>query len=245
MTVLTKQHLGEIDQWREHILAEGAALLVDKDLRWTSFDVVAKLRGLVGIKKIGHAGTLDPLATGLLIVCCGKATKFIDQFQAQRKRYAATIRLGATTITDDAEAPEEQSPEQQAAFATLTEERIRRAVQAFVGEIYQVPPMFSALKHHGKPLYKLARQGKTVEREARMVTIDSIIITSITLPMLTITVECSKGTYIRSLARDIGTALGCGGYIHSLRRTGIGAYRVEDAFTIKELQTLCMSENAV
>jgi tRNA pseudouridine55 synthase len=242
MTVLTKQCLDEIDQWREHILTEGAALLVDKDLRWTSFDVVAKLRRLLGIKKIGHAGTLDPLATGLLIVCCGKATKSIDQFQAQRKRYTATIRLGATTNTDDAEAPEEQVPEQQAALDTVTEEDLHRTVQEFVGEIQQVPPMFSALKHNGKPLYKLARQGKTVQREARTVTVHSITIVAIALPLLTVEVECSKGTYIRSLARDIGAALGCGGYLHSLRRTGIGEYNVEDALTVKELQTLCTSK---
>lgn len=205
--------------------------MIDKDMDWTSFDVVAKLRGITKIKKIGHAGTLDPLATGLLIVCCGTMTKQISTFQEQTKRYTTRIKLGATTKTDDAEAEEEnvQSTDH------LTEASIHEALKKFTGEIAQIPPMFSAIKKNGVPLYKLARKGEEIEREARHVTVYRLEVVSIEMPVLTLNIECSKGTYIRSLARDIGTELGVGGYMAALRRTHIGDFSVENAITIADI----------
>jgi tRNA pseudouridine55 synthase len=215
-------------------IQEGAAILIDKEKTWTSFDVVAKLRGILRMKKIGHAGTLDPLATGLLIVCTGKSTKSIETFQSQRKSYHAVIRIGATTPTDDAEMPEEHMCNVQ----HIKQEDIQKVVESFVGTIEQIPPMFSAIKTKGVPLYKLARKGKTVERVPRTVTIYALEIVSFVSPLLTLTIQCSKGTYIRSLARDIGECLGCGAYLYDLRRTAIGEYSVADALTIQEVAHL-------
>ncbi len=229
--LLTKDTLPQYDEWISAIAADGGVALFDKALDWTSFDVVAKLRGITRIKKIGHAGTLDPLATGLLIICLGKATKSITQFQDQHKSYTAVIKLGATTITDDSEAPEDNVMP----IEYITEQAIREAVKAFVGTIEQIPPMFSAIKKNGTPLYKLARKGQEVERIARVVTIHDILIEQINMPFVTVRVDCTKGTYIRSLARDIGARLGCGAYLSALRRTSIGAYSVNDAITITDL----------
>lgn len=237
VTMLTRDALEDSSlyaAWIQHCTEEGGVVLVDKGKDWTSFDVVAKLRGMTRIKKIGHAGTLDPLATGLLIVCLGKMTKSINGFQEQTKAYRAVVKLGATTKTDDAEAPEENS----VSLELLTNEKIRDVAQSFLGEIAQIPPMFSAIKKNGVPLYKMARKGQEIEREARHVRIEAITTESIVLPYCTLHITCSKGTYIRSLARDIGAALGVGGYLADLRRTSIGSYSVNDALTIDEISQL-------
>jgi len=212
-------------------LQHGKILLIDKPLDWTSFDVVKKIRWNIckafGIKKIkvGHAGTLDPKASGLLIVCTGKFTKRIDEIQGQSKVYTGTIKLGATTPTFDTESEENRT------FPTdhITEELIHLTTQKFLGEIEQHPPIHSAVKKDGKRLYQLARAGKEVETEARKVRIDQFKITKIDLPFVEFEVECGKGTYIRSLANDFGAALDSGAYLTGLRRTKIGDYSVDDA----------------
>ncbi len=229
--MLTKETAENFEQWLADIPEHGGVALIDKDRDWTSFDVVAKLRGITRIKKIGHAGTLDPLATGLLIICLGKHTKSIQSFQDQKKEYRALVKLGATTRTDDAEADEEPVGD----CLHLGREAIEAAVQSFTGAIQQIPPMFSAIKKGGVPLYKMARKGKEIEREPRSVFIESITIQDISLPYLTLDVTCSKGTYIRSLARDIGERLGCGGYLANLRRTAIGEYHVDNALRIGDI----------
>lgn len=229
--MLTKSTVNDFAQWLANVPEYGGVALIDKDKDWTSFDVVAKLRSLTRIKKIGHAGTLDPLATGLLIVCLGKMTKAIQSFQDQTKVYRARVKLGAVTRTDDAEAEEEQQRD----CSHLSREEVEIAVQSFTGAIQQIPPMFSAIKKNGVPLYKMARKGQDIEREPRSVFIESIDIIDLSLPFLTLDVTCSKGTYIRSLARDIGERLGCGGYLADLRRTAIGSFKVDDALRIGEV----------
>lgn len=217
---------------------EGAALLIDKPLEWTSFDVVNKLRyalrKALGIKKIkvGHAGTLDPLATGLLIVCTGKFTKRIDQYQALYKVYEGTLQLGATTPSYDAEtAIDEQFSTQDLSVST-----IKQAAQVFTGTIEQVPPMFSAVKVDGQPLYKKARKGAKVRVKSREVTVDRFDITTVHDNWsVDFDVQCSKGTYIRSLAHDLGKHLNNGAYLTRLRRTQIGEYHVNNAWQLDEL----------
>ena len=231
MDLLTKHTCNSFVSWYRSANDIGGGILIDKDLSWTSFDVVAKLRNVLKIKKIGHAGTLDPLATGLLIVNCGKATKSIDEFQNLSKEYVATIKLGATTQSDDREFPEEN----QCSTSHLSESDIRKVIDTFVGEIDQVPPMFSARKVEGKRLYALARKGRTVERGSSKVTIHSIEVIELNDSLTSLRICCSKGTYIRSLARDIGYALGVGGYLYSLRRTMIGTLSVDDALTIQNI----------
>ncbi len=201
---------------------EGSVLLIDKPLHWTSFDVVRKIRGLLKIKKVGHAGTLDPLATGLLIVCTGKFTKKINEYMAKEKEYTGTITLGAVTPTYDLES----LPEQHKDISFLTETDIRNAVSSYQGEIMQMPPIYSAIKKKGTPLYELARRGEEVELEPRKIIIHSFEITEFRLPEIDFKVVCSTGTYIRSLAHDIGQHLQCGGYLSRLRRTAIGEFRV-------------------
>lgn len=230
--ILTKSTLDRYEEWLADAHESGGTLLIDKEKDWTSFDVVAKLRGIVRIKKIGHAGTLDPLATGLLVVCIGKATKTIDHFQGMPKIYRAVVKLGATTKTDDAEAEEENIRD----WSLLQSEQVEQVVQSFTGDIEQIPPMFSAIKKNGVPLYKMARKGQEIERDPRRVRIESITISDVALPYLHIEVLCSKGTYIRSLARDIGEKLGCGGYLSSLRRTAIGPMSVDEAVHIGDIQ---------
>lgn len=230
--ILGKDTIDRYDEWFAGIPEHGGTALIDKEQHWTSFDVVAKLRGLTRIKKVGHAGTLDPLATGLLIVCFGKATKLIDRFQEQTKVYQAVVKLGAVTKTDDAEAEEEQQRD----YAHLQPDEIRQAAAAFTGTIKQIPPMFSAIKKGGVPLYKMARRGQSIEREPRTVHIERIEVSDISLPYVHLDVTCSKGTYIRSLARDIGERLGCGGYLASLRRTAIGEMQADNALSIAEFQ---------
>ncbi|HZI68704.1 MAG TPA: tRNA pseudouridine(55) synthase TruB [Hanamia sp.] len=208
----------------------GRVLLIDKPLNWTSFDVVRKIRNLIKIKKVGHAGTLDPLATGLLIVCTGKFTKKINEFMAQEKEYTGKITLGATTPTHDLES----DPENFKSIENITEELICETTKKFTGEILQTPPIHSAIKQKGKPVYLLARKGKDVVLEPRKITINEFEITDVKIPVVSFRVVCTTGTYIRSLANDFGAALGCGGYLSQLRRTRIGNFKVEDAMTMEE-----------
>jgi tRNA pseudouridine55 synthase len=215
-------------------LEEGVVLLLDKPLTWTSFDVVRKVKNTLRPRKIGHAGTLDPLATGLLIMCTGKKTKEIDQIQAQEKEYEGTFRLGQTTPSFDLETPvDAEQP-----YAHLTEAEIRAAVATFVGKIEQVPPVFSAVKVDGKRAYELARKGQEAEIKSKTVDIKSYELTRIALPDIDFRVVCSKGTYVRSLARDLGIALGCGAHLTRLVRTRIGQYKLENAWTIADIEAL-------
>ncbi len=229
-----------IDVALQQIFLEGKALLIDKPLHWTSFDMVRKLRSLLQIKKIGHAGTLDPLATGLLIVCTGKFTKKINEFMAAEKEYTGSITLGATTPTYDLES----LPEKHKDFSLITEDAIRHATENFTGEIEQFPPIYSAIKKDGVALYELARRGVEVELKARKITITIFEITSIELPVVNFRVVCSTGTYIRSLANDFGAALGCGGYLSNLRRTKIGEYYIENAVSIEAFEASILTANA-
>ena len=207
---------------------------VYKEKGFTSHDVVAKLRGIVGQKKIGHTGTLDPDATGVLPVCLGKATKLCDLLTDKNKTYEAVLLLGKTTDTQDitGEVLEEKSTE------ALTEEKVREVIEGFIGDYEQIPPMYSALKVNGKKLYELAREGKVIERKARPVKILDIQILEIDLPKVRMEVSCSKGTYIRTLCHDIGEKLGCGGCMESLIRTRVSTFRIEDAKTLDEIETL-------
>ncbi len=207
----------------------GEVILIDKPLHWTSFDIVRKIRNSIGIKKVGHAGTLDPLATGLLIVCTGKFTKKINEYMAQEKEYTGSFTLGAVTATYDLES----EPEQQKDISGITNEAIQKALIPFIGEIQQLPPIYSAIKKAGTPLYELARRGETVELQPRTIFIKSFEITGIELPVLKFKIVCSTGTYIRSIANDYGAALGCGGYLSELRRTRIGEFVVEDGKTME------------
>jgi tRNA pseudouridine55 synthase len=211
---------------------EGKVLLVDKPLRWTSFDVVRKIRNLIGVKKIGHAGTLDPLATGLLIICTGKFTKKINEYMAREKEYTGTITLGATTPTYDLES----EPNDFKAITDLADETIHSAVKKFIGEIDQVPPAHSAIKQQGKRVYELARAGKDVIMQPRKIIITQFEIARIDLPDLQFRVVCSTGTYIRSLANDLGKELAVGGYLSSLCRTRIGEFQLKDAMSMEEFE---------
>jgi len=204
----------------------GKVILLDKPMGWTSFDVVRKVRNFTRVRKVGHAGTLDPLATGLLIVCTGKFTKKINDFMAQSKEYTGAFTLGATTPTYDLES----LPENQTDVSHITEAEIHKATEAFVGEIDQVPPIYSAIKKAGTPMYTLARRGEDIDLQPRKINIESFEITDIQLPVVSFKIRCSTGTYIRSLANDFGKQLGCGAFLSSLRRTAIGDFRVEDAF---------------
>lgn len=217
---------------------EGEVLAFDKPLRWTSFDLVAKVRWNLCRKlgkkklKVGHSGTLDPLATGVVIVCTGKKTKLIDKLQYDVKEYVATLQLGATTPSYDME------KEVDATYPTahITRELIDTTIPSFVGEQWQVPPMFSAVQINGKRAYELARKGETVELKPKLLLIDEIEVLNFdeAAMQLTIRVVCSKGTYIRALARDIGERLGSGAYLTALRRTRVGETRVEDCYTIEQ-----------
>ncbi len=211
---------------------EGQAILIDKPLHWTSFDIVRKLRGMLQIKKIGHAGTLDPLATGLLIVCTGKFTKKINEYMAAEKEYTGSITLGAVTPTFDLES----EPQQQKDHSFVTPELVIETTKKFTGDIEQYPPIHSAIKKDGVALYELARKGVDIKPEPRKVTIHSFEIMAMQLPVVEFKVKCSTGTYIRSLANDFGAALGCGGYLSSLRRTKIGAFDVDDAVTPEQFE---------
>jgi tRNA pseudouridine55 synthase len=204
-------------------LLEGQVLLVNKPIDWTSFDAVRKIRNTAKIKKVGHAGTLDPLATGVLIVCTGKFTKKINEYMGMEKEYTGTITLGATTPTFDLES----EPENPKEINFLTEELIRETTKKFTGEILQVPPIFSAIKVDGKVSYHRARKGEDFVLKARPVTIKLFEITKVELPVLNFKIICTTGTYIRSIANDFGAALGCGGYLSGLCRTRIGSFHLE------------------
>lgn len=216
----------------ESPFASGKVLLIDKPLGWTSFDVVRKLRHLIRIKKIGHAGTLDPLATGLLIVCTGKFTKRINEFMAQEKEYTGTITLGAVTPSYDLET----EPVDHRDIGHLSLQNIQEAMVQFTGSILQVPPAHSAIKVNGKRVYELARKGQSVTLEPRRITISTFEATRYSEGVLQFRSVCSTGTYIRSLAHDLGAALQCGAYLSSLRRTRIGAFAVEQAQTPEQFE---------
>jgi len=217
----------------------GEVLLVDKPLEWTSFDVVNKLRyelkHKTGIKrfKVGHAGTLDPLATGLLILCCGKATKTIESYMGMPKEYTGTIVLGAVRPSYDMETEISETFD----ISMLTETQVREAVKTFIGEIEQVPPLFSAKKIDGRKAYEFAREGTEVKLKSNKITIYQYEITRLELPEVDFRIVCSKGTYIRSLAYDLGRALNNGGYLSALRRTAIGDFKVSDSMSVTDWVT--------
>jgi tRNA pseudouridine55 synthase len=208
---------------------EGKVILIDKPLHWTSFDAVRKIRNSIKIKKVGHAGTLDPLATGLLIVCTGKFTKKINEYMAQEKEYIGSFTLGATTPTYD----KESMPQDFKEYNHITEEAIVAATKNFIGEIQQYPPIYSAIKKDGVALYELARRGEEVELKVRTIIITEFEITKVELPIVEFRVLCGTGTYIRSLAHDMGQVLGCGAYLSELRRTKIGEYHVNNAVSME------------
>jgi tRNA pseudouridine55 synthase len=226
----TTDHTPIVNSKDQH-LTEGVVFLVNKPDHWTSFDVVAKMRTIFHFEKIGHAGSLDPLATGLLIVCTGKKTKEINQFVGLEKEYRATIRLGGRTPSFDSESEVIESR----SFDDVTPDAVRETLQQFVGPQTQLPPMWSAAKVGGKRLYKYARKGRIAERKPREVLISSITPIEINIPEVTFVVVCSKGTYIRTLADDIGKKLGCGAYLTALERVRIGNYTLGEAYTIDQL----------
>lgn len=217
-------------------IKEGELILIDKELNWTSFDVVNKIRYAIKKKfdikkiKVGHAGTLDPLATGLLIICCGKMTKSIDNFSAMNKTYSGKVTIGSTTPSYDLET----KPNVHYPIDHINEKLILKTAKKFVGKIFQTPPMFSAIKKDGVRLYNLARQGKEIKIDKREVSIDSFEITSFNLPEISFNVTCSKGTYIRSLAHDFGKELKSGAHLSELRRIKIGDYSVEDSVKVMD-----------
>lgn len=208
-------------------------LLLDKPLGLSSNDALIKAKRIYLAKKAGHTGTLDPLATGLLPLCFGEATKFSQDLLEADKTYEATMRLGVRTTTGDAEGDAAQTRD-----VTCDEAAVVSAMQRFLGDIVQIPPMYSALKRDGKPLYEYARAGQTVEREGRPVTIHALQMLACALPLVTFRVTCSKGTYVRTLAEDIGETLGCGAHLTALRRTGVGALTLEHAVTLDALAGL-------
>ena len=211
---------------------EGKVILIDKPLHWTSFDVVRKIRNLTKISKVGHAGTLDPLATGLLIVCTGKFTKKINEYMGMEKEYTGSFTLGATTPTYDLES----TPIDIKDYTGITTDNIHHTTLRFTGPILQVPPAHSAIKQDGKPVYLAARKGEEVVLEPRPVTIHSFVIEKIELPLVYFKVVCSTGTYIRSLAHDFGKALGVGAYLSELRRTRIGLFEAKDALQVPDFE---------
>ena len=217
-------------------IKEGELILIDKELNWTSFDVVNKIRYAIKKKfdikkiKVGHAGTLDPLATGLLIICCGKMTKSINNFSAMNKTYSGKITIGSTTPSYDLET----KPNVHYPIDHINEKLILKTAKKFVGKIFQTPPMFSAIKKDGVRLYNLARQGKEIKIDKREVSIDSFEITSFNLPEISFNITCSKGTYIRSLAHDFGKELNSGAHLSELRRIKIGDYSVKDSVKVMD-----------
>jgi len=217
-------------------IKEGELILIDKELNWTSFDVVNKIRYAIKKKfdikkiKVGHAGTLDPLATGLLIICCGKMTKSINNFSAMNKTYSGKITIGSTTPSYDLET----KPNVHYPIDHINEKLILKTAKKFVGKIFQTPPMFSAVKKDGVRLYNLARQGKEIKIDKREISIDSFEITSFNLPEISFNVTCSKGTYIRSLAHDFGKELNSGAHLSELRRINIGDYSVKDSVKVMD-----------
>lgn len=219
------------------LTGEGNVLAFNKPIGWSSFDLVNKFRYRacqhLGIKKlkVGHAGTLDPLATGLMILCTGRKTKCIEEIQAQEKEYIATVRFGATTPSFD----RETEPDAFYPYEHITEELVGEALKTFVGTIKQTPPIYSAVKINGKRAYALAREGQEVAVKPRTISIREIELIDFSLPLVTLRISCSKGTYIRSIARDLGAALSSGGHLEALSRTRIGQYRLEDAIEVEHI----------
>ncbi len=207
-------------------------LLVDKPSGITSHDVVDRVRRLFHMKRVGHAGTLDPMATGLMLILVGKATKVSQYLMSMDKEYAGTLKLGEETDSQDADGEvlvRKEVPE-------LAEDIVRAEMKAFMGDQYQTPPMFSAKKVNGQPLYKLARKGKTIAREPRVIHISKFEMTAFSAPEISFLVACSKGAYVRTLAHDLGQKLGCGAHLNALRRTGVGKFRIEEADTLEVLK---------
>lgn len=225
--------------------AEGAVLCFNKPYGWTSFDLVRKVRNLLTRQmhlkklKVGHAGTLDPLATGVLVVCTGSFTKKIDELQCQEKEYIATIEVGRTTPSFDLE----KETDAVYPFEHITREKVMEVIQSFIGESDQIPPVFSAKKMAGKRAYEFAREGESVEMEARKINISEIELLKFELPEIILRIRCSKGTYIRSLARDLGIALESGGCLVGLQRTASGDFRIEDAINMKDFEEYIKSLN--
>ena len=217
---------------QENIYQLGQVLLVNKPLRWTSFQVVKKINYLLHGIKVGHAGTLDPLATGLLIICTGKFTKRLQEFTAQEKEYTGSLTLGATTASYDLES----EPVDFRDISLIGESDIVDAARGLTGEILQVPPAYSAIKQNGRRAYEMARKGESVELKARKIQIREFEITRVALPEVWFRVVCSTGTYIRSLAKDMGDALGCGAYLSSLCRTRIGEFSLDKSLTVEQLE---------
>lgn len=222
-------------------------IVVNKEAGFTSHDVVAKLRGILKQKKIGHTGTLDPDATGVLPVCLGHATKLCDMLTDKDKTYKAVMFLGKVTDTQDISGKvlEESDVQNMKNDGKLDDEEIMSAIESFVGEYNQIPPMYSALKVNGKKLYELAREGIEIERQPRLVYINSIEDIVIDFPRVTMTVSCSKGTYIRTLCHDIGNKLGCGACMESLKRTRVSSFSLDDSLTLDEISELMLSENKI
>ena len=223
-----RKRAAPISEEKKAAFEEGKVILLDKPLHWTSFDAVKKVRNAIRIKKVGHAGTLDPLASGLLIICTGRFTKKINEYMAAEKEYTGSFTLGAVTPTYDLESDATDFKD----TSSITAEQVHAATQQFIGAIKQMPPLYSAIKKEGVALYELARRGKDVELEPRDIVINAFEITFIEMPVVQFRVVCSTGTYIRSLAHDFGAALGCGAYLSELRRTRIGEFEVKDADTI-------------
>ena len=219
---------------KQENFSAGQVILVDKPLEWTSFDVVKKIRNLIRIKKVGHAGTLDPLATGLLILCTGKKTKSIESFMAEEKEYTGTFTIGAETPTYDLES-EVVNRHDISQVSQIDLEQVRLK---FLGEIDQIPPMHSAIKVDGRRVYELARKGEKIELKSRKIKISEFELTKVDLPLISFRVVCSKGTYIRSLAHDFGQALGVGAHLSSLRRTRVGSFHVDEAYQLDNLVQL-------
>jgi len=223
---------------------KGALILIDKPYQWTSFDVVKSIKGqarrITGIKriKVGHAGTLDPLATGLLLICTGKKTKEIESFQAQEKEYTGTIYLGATTPCFDLE----QEVDKRFDISEITEDQVKNTTARFLGEIEQTPPIFSAIKIDGKRAYEYARNDEEVKIKSKKISIYEFKLTRVELPEIDFRIRCSKGTYIRSIARDFGLALNNGAHLTALRRTKIGDFKVEDAMSPEAFKQLCQED---
>lgn len=213
-------------------------LLIDKPSGMTSHDVVDRVRHHLKMKRVGHAGTLDPNATGLMIILVGKATKLSQYLMGLDKVYEGVITLGRATTTQDVEGETiEEHP-----VADFAEEQLREAMQGFVGDQYQIPPMFSAKKQDGVALYKLARKGKTVEREPRFIHVASFVLDAWSKPDLEFTMKCSKGTYVRTVAHDLGQKLGCGAFLKELRRTDIERFRIEDSLELEALEDLSLDD---
>lgn len=220
--------------------SKGAAFLINKPKGWSSFEVVKFLRKCLDIRKIGHAGTLDPMATGLLILCCGNGTRTVSAFQKADKEYIAEVTFGSSTPSLDAET----TPYRRAPFNHLTKDAIQTVLDTqFSGQIIQIPPMYSALKHNGDPLYKLARKGKEVKRNPRQVIIEQTKILECNIPRLTLFIKCSKGTYIRTLADDLALELKSAGHLIGLKRTAIGEYKNRNALSVDELENIFSVKN--